>query len=363
MAKPPAKTTRARHAATLADVGREAGVSIMAASAVLNGARTSSRISEETRARILAAAAKLNYRANATARALVDRRMNAIGVATTLSRTELNQYFLEVFNGVIEAAAEFDQNTTVFAVPDWQEGASRIPRICDSRIDGLILLAPLMEIESAKYLPDHTPIVSVHANHEMPNVVNLESDEEAGAFEMVRHMLELGHRRILHVGGPSDSIGAMRRISGYLGAHAAAGVKAPADYIIPGFFSTDSGRRELEAWLQRHRGEPLPQAIFAASDAIAMGCLDALAARGLRTPADISVVGFDDTMLARSAHLATVRQPLREMGHRAVQLLMERIEAKHRDTADRGPSNIVLPTEIVLGQSLAAPRAASLTIS
>jgi len=363
MAKPPAKSTRARHAATLADVGREAGVSIMAASAVLNGARTSSRISDETRARILAAAQKLHYRANATARALVDRRMNAIGVATTLSRNEHNQYFLEVFNGVIEAAAEFGQNTTVFAVPDWKDGASRIPAICDSRIDGLILLAPLMEAEAAKYLPDHTPIVSVHANHEMPNVVNLESDEESGAFEMVRHMLELGHRRILHVGGPPDSIGAMRRVSGYLGAHAAAAVKPPDDYIIPGDFTTQSGRLELEAWLRRHRGEPMPHAIFAASDAVAIGCLDTLSARGLRAPSDVSVVGFDDTMLARSAHLATVRQPLREMGHRAVGLLMDRIEAKHRDTSYRAASNIVLPTELVLGQSLAAPRAGSITIS
>ena len=363
MAKPPTRTTRARHAATLADVGREAGVSIMAASAVLNGAKTSSRISDETRARILAAAQKLNYRANATARALVDRRMNAIGVATTLSRNELNQYFLEVFNGVIEAAAEFDQNTTVFALPDWKDGASRIPAICDSRIDGLILLAPLMAAEAAKDLPDHTPIVSVHANHERPNVVNLESDEELGAFEMVRHMLELGHRRILHVGGPSDSIGAMRRVSGYLGAHAAAGVKPPDDYILPGFFTSESGRRELEAWLQRHRGETLPQAIFAASDAIAIGCLDTLSARGLRTPADVSVVGFDDTMLARSAHLATVRQPLRDMGHRAVRLLMDRIDAKLRDAVYRAPANIVLPTEIVLNKSLAAPRGKAIIIS
>lgn len=363
MAKSPTRSTRTRHAATLADVGREAGVSIMAASAVLNGAKTSSRISDETRVRILAAAEKLRYRANATARALVDRRMNAIGVATTLSRTELNQYFLEVFNGVIETAAEFDQNTTVFAVPDWKEGASRIPAICDSRIDGLILLAPLLDAEAARYLPDHTPIVSVHANHELPNVVNLESDEEAGAFEMVRHMLALGHRRILHVSGPSDSIGATRRISGYLGAHAAAGVKPLDDYIVPGFFTTESGRRELEAWLQRHRGKPLPQAIFAASDAIAMGCLDTLAARGLRTPADVSVVGFDDTMLARSAHLATVRQPLREMGHRAVQLLMDRIEAKLQDALYRAPSNIVLPTEVVLNQSLAAPRTRAIAIS
>ena len=363
MAKSPTRSTRVRHAATLADVGREAGVSIMAASAVLNGAKTSSRISDETRARILAAAEKLSYRANATARALVDRRMNAIGVATTLSRNELNQYFLEVFNGVIEAADEYDQNTTVFAIPDWNDGASRIPAICDSRIDGLILLAPLLDIEAARFLPDHTPIVSVHANHELPNVVNLESDEEVGAYEMVRHMLELGHRRILHVGGPSDNIGATRRISGYLAAHAEAGVTPPDDYIIPGFFTTVSGRQELEAWLQRHRGEQLPQAIFAASDAIAIGCLDTLSARGLRTPMDVSVVGFDGTMLARSAHLATVRQPLREMGHRAVRLLLDRIEAKHQGTVHRGPSNIVLPTEVVLNHSLAAPRTRAIAIA
>jgi len=125
-------------------------------------------------------------------------------------------------------------------------------------------------------------------------------------------------------------------------------------------FTESDGRDVMKDWIA---DGDLPQAIFAANDAIAIGCLDTLATRGLRTPADVSVVGFDDTMLARSAHLATVRQPLREMGHRAVGLLMDRIEAKHRDTSYRPASNIVLPTELVLGQSLAAPRAGSITIS
>jgi LacI family transcriptional regulator len=364
--QPPVVTTpkpkRARHAATLADVGREAGVSAMAASAVLNGAKTSSRISEQTRQRILAAAAQLHYRANATARGLADRRMNTIGVATTLSRNELNQYFLEVFNGVVEAAAAAGQNTTVFALPDWKEGARRIPAICDGRIDGLILLAPLLDVDAAPYLPDHTPFVSVHANNELPGVVNLESDEESGAYEMVRHMLRLGHRRILHVAGPTDSIGARRRVEGYLRAHAAARIKPLPDHVVNGDFSAESGRRLLEQWMQRHHGEALPQAIFGGSDAIALGCLDTLAAHGIRTPADISVVGFDDTMLARSAHLATVRQPLREMGHRAVEMLMGRIEAKHLGGVQAAPTNIVLPTEIVLGQTLSKPRATPLVM-
>jgi LacI family transcriptional regulator len=357
------KPRKTRHAATLADVGREAGVSAMAASAVLNGARTSSRISDDTRARVLAAAERLRYRPNATARALADRRMNAIGVAVTLSGDELNQYFLEVFNGVIEAAAAAGQNTTVFTLGSWGEAEQRIPAFCDGRVDGLILLAPLLDASAGEWLPEHTAFVAVHANADLPGVVNLETDEEAGAYEMVRRMLELGHRRILHVGGPVGVIGAERRIEGYLRAYAAARLKPPADPVLRGGFSVEAGRSGLDAWLKRHRGEPLPDAVFAGSDAIALGCLDTLLARGLRVPADISVVGFDDTVLARSARLATVRQPLRQLGQQAVQILVARIDAQRAEQPYRGPKNIVLHTEIVAGATLAAARPSALVIA
>ena len=335
----------------------------MAASVVLNGAKTSSRISDETRERILAAAATLRYRANATARALMDRRMNTIGIAASLFHDELNQYFFEVANGVIETATQAGQNTTVFALPDWETGACRIPGFCDGRIDGLILVAPLLDAEAIKYLPDHTPIVALHSNTDLPNIVNIESDEEAGAYEMVRHMLSLGHRRILHFAGPTYSIGAIRRVAGFLGAHAAAGVEPMAGSIITGEFTSQSSFHLLELWLQAHRGTELPQAIFGASDAIAIGCRDALAAQGYRTPADISVVGFDNTLLARATYLTTVRQPLREMGQRAVKLLLEHIDAKQHNTPYSVPHNVVLPTELILGQSLAPPRSHALSIS
>src|ERR1017187_5371222 len=113
-------------AATLADVGRAAGVSAMAASAVLNRAQTSSRISAETRDRIFKAASRLRYRPNAAARGLANRRMNTIGVAAVIERGELNQYFLEVFNGVLEAAANNDQNATVFTLHNWEGDAARL---------------------------------------------------------------------------------------------------------------------------------------------------------------------------------------------------------------------------------------------
>jgi len=353
-----------RRAATLADVGREAGVSAMAASAVLNGAKTSSRIAPATRDRILAAAERLQYRRNGAAHGLAARRLNTIGVASTLASNELNQYFLEVFNGVIEAAAAEGQNTTVFALPDWQAGAARIAGLCDGRIDGLLLLAPLMDAATAAaMLPPHVPFVAVHANHALAGVPNVESDEEAGAYRMVRHLLELQHWRILHVGGPTWSLGARRRAEGWRRAHADAGIAQPEDHVLHTDYSIEAGRRALEDWLQAHRGRELPQAVFAGSDAIALGCLEALAARGLRVPEDLSVVGFDDTLVARSAHLATVRQPLREMGHRAVQLLVGRIEARHAGRPDPAPPGVVLPTELVPGRSLGAPRAVPLAIA
>jgi LacI family transcriptional regulator len=359
-----APKSRSRHkAATLADVGREAGVSAMAASVVLNGARTTSRISDETRSRVIEAAERLRYRPDETARALATRRMNTIGVVATLLGSEPNLYFLEVFNGVLQGAAAEGQNTTVFTLDGWDGAAQRIARFCDGRIDGLILLAPMLEDDPATWLPAHTPVVSIHANRQIAGVVNLESDEEAGAFHAVSRLIELGHRRILHVGGPVGSIGADRRIEGYLRAHQAAGIAPLHDAVVRDAYTFEAGRSAMESWLQRHRGDELPQAVFAASDAIALGCVDALATRGLRVPADVSVVGFDDTLLARTSRLATVRQPLQQLGLQAAEILLSRIEARKGSASHRAPRNIVLPTELVAGATMAAPRKARLAIA
>src|SRR5438270_442012 len=131
----PIRKIKSMRAATLADVGRAAGVSAMAASTVLNGAQTSSRIAPETRERILEAAARLRYRPNAAARALANRRMDTLGVAAVIDSGELNHYFLEVFNGILEAAARREQNVTVFALHDWGRDPARLHDLCDGRID------------------------------------------------------------------------------------------------------------------------------------------------------------------------------------------------------------------------------------
>lgn len=347
---PKPKRVRAARAATLADVGRLAGVSAMAASAVLNGARTSSRISDDTRQRILKAAAQLDYRPNAAARALANRRMQTLGVAAVIEGGELNHYFLEIFNGIIAAAATHEQNTTVFALHNWGPDASRLRTMCDGRIDGLILVAPTFSAKD-NILPTHTPFVSIHANSRLPDVINIESDEERGAFEMVRFLMGQGHRRIMHIAGPAGLLGADRRIRGYKRALASGHLAVSGDLLVAaGSFTADGGREAMRHWLRHHGGERLPQAVFCANDTIALGAMEALAECGIRVPEDVSIAGFDDTLAARISvpQLTSVRQPLRAMGAKAVELLLGRVE--HRVPQDAPP--VVFPVDL-------APRASS----
>ena len=354
-----AKKAKLVRAATLSDVGREAGVSAMAASAVLNGARTSSRISAETRERIIAASLRLQYRPNAAARALANRRMNTIGVATVFEGGEFNPYFLEVFNGILETAAKLEQNTTVFTLHDWYRDAARLPGLCDGRIDGLILIAPTLTNEAARVLPMHTPFVAIHANVALPNVVNIETDEERGAYEMVRHLIALGHRRILHVAGESGLVGAERRQRGYKRALLSAHIAIDNSLVVPASFSNESGRQAMRGWLRRHSGEPMPHAVFCVSDGVAIGCLEALAEVGLRVPDDISVAGFDDTLAARTTvpQLTTVSQPLRVMGNRAVEVLIDRIQRQNAGDGLLMEKSIVFPVDLVPRASVGAPPA------
>jgi DNA-binding LacI/PurR family transcriptional regulator len=356
---------RARRAATLADVGREAGVSAMAASAVLNGPSTSTRISKETQERVLAAAKKLRYRPNQTARGLVDRRMNTIGLVGILAGDEPNLYFLEVFDGLVQEATALGQNVTVFNVGSWEQGYHQIPKYCDGRVDGLILLAPIISAPASEWLPEHTPAVAVHPNYPLPGAPNFRADDEGGAFMAVKHLLKLGHRRILHIGGPLGAEGARLRVDGYRRAHQEAGIDLQPDYIVRTEFTAEGGRSALDGWLAEHRGQPLPDAIFAASDAIALGCLDRLQASGLRVPQDISIIGFDNTLFARAAHLSTIAQPLSKLGRLAVRALLRLIEAQHagRPVDDADTAEVLMETELVERATLAAPRETPLLIS
>ncbi len=347
-----------RRAATLSDVGRAAGVSAMAASAVINKTKTSARISEETRQRILAAAKELRYRPNVAARALAQRRMNTIGVAIVVEHGELNTYFLDVFNGIIDAAATIDQNTTVFTLHGWKDSIEQIGRCCDGRIDGMILIAPVLTPEEAEELPSHTPFVTLHANTAIPGSVNLESDEEEGVYKLIQYLIGMGHSRILHLTGPRGLIGVERRIRGYQRALQDNGIPPDTIPLLTAKSLTGPGGLEtMEAWFEAHKGEPLPEAIFCSNDSLAVACIEFLALKGVSVPGDVSVCGFDDSQIARTTipQLTTVRQPLKEMGKTAVEILLKRIDEYQLESDHNPQSPVVFPTELVRRGSTGAP--------
>lgn len=338
--------------ATLADIGRAVGVSAMSASAVLNGSRTSTRISAETRNRILEEAARLRYRPNAAARALNRRKMNTLGLAAIVDSGELNAYFLEILNGVLEAAGRFNQNITVFTLHDWNVDADRLCDFCDGRIDGLILVAPVIAKPKPGIIPGHTPFVSLHSNHPLPGVVNIESNEEQGSIEIVSHLIELGHTDILYVSGPSFMLGARRRLAGYKRALGMQKNKKIAPRMIEGGFSPQEAAVALRTWMKLNEGAPMPTALVCANDAAALGCMEVLSRAGIRVPGDVSIVGFDDTIAARTSmpQLTTIRQPLRMMGAKAVELLV-----KPEILGGAGDDNIVFPTQPAFRTSVAPP--------
>jgi LacI family transcriptional regulator len=176
---------------------------------------------------------------------------------------------------------------------------------------------------------------------------------------MVRYLVARGHRRILYVAGTEGTLGAERRLRGYKRALISADIRVDDALIVPAAFDFEHGRDAMRAWLKRHVGEPLPHAVFCASDAMAIGCMEALAEAGLRVPDDISIAGFDDTLAARTTvpQLATVRQPLRAMGSRAVDLLLAILQPQVGPGTAAQHSPIVFPVELVPRASVGAPPA------
>ncbi len=324
-------------ATTLHDVAKEAGVTAMTVSVVLNGARSATRVSDATRVRIQEAALRLKYRPNAVARGLSRRRMDTIGVVASIDCGGVNHYILEVLSGILRGARLHTQNTTVFSVGSWnEEEQQRILHFCDGRVDGIIMIGPLCTAEFAEQLAHHTPLVSIHPNENFRSSYCLQSDDEGGMYEATKHLVGLGHRRIIHFAGPSELAGARLRYAGFRRAMEEADVTVTDGDVVEGRFDIDSGSERMAALLGKCGKDSLPTGIVCASDDIAYGCMETLASAGINVPGDISICGFDDTMLARVTQppLMTVRQPFGQMAERAVELILKQVR---EEEAARAP--------------------------
>jgi DNA-binding LacI/PurR family transcriptional regulator len=330
------------------DVAREAGVSHITVSRVINDHPS---VRPETRARVEAAIRKLGYRRNSVARALKSRRSSTIGVVIVGSGLfELPRILLGV-----ETAAK--QAGYWVSLASWH-GASTtgdlvetLQRLTDQSVEAIAVVAdrPVV-VEALSGLVFGVPVAVVMSGSvPNPDLSFVEVDQELGARLAVRHLLDLGHRRISCLTGALRTFDAQARVDGWRAELAAAGAEGA---MLEGDFSAESGFRLAHELCADDAG--LPTAVFAGNDQMAMGVLAAFAERGVKVPQDVSLVGFDDIKGAGYLvpALTTVRQDFVRLGSSAIELLVRMLGGEPAERQKIKP-------QLVVRRSTAAPRAES----
>jgi LacI family transcriptional regulator len=305
--------------ARMEDIARHVGVSRAAVSFVLNN-RRDTRVSDETRQRILEAARDLGYRPNAGARALAARRSGLLGMVTEVVTSSFGP---EAVRGAQDQAWSTGMFLMIAASEGRREMEARaVERLLEQRVEGLIFASGRHQAVSVPAAAYEVPTVLLHcfdANHRLAAVV---PDEEGGGYTGTRRLIDAGHHRIGLVNLEAGSPAATGRLAGYRAALAEAGI-TPDPALIMHAPATSVGGYESAARLldlpQR------PSALFCCTDRMAMGAYDAIKERGLSIPGDIAVVGFDNQLIISEylrPALTTVALPFEEMGARSVAHLM-----------------------------------------
>jgi LacI family transcriptional regulator len=344
--------------ATLKDIAKMCGVSTATVSYVLNNSQR--QVLPATRARVLEAIAEIGYQPNAHARALKGVRTAVIGVVFPhITVPFANVYFGPVLEGVVSVATERRMATMLFTGFTWEETEQSAQRLFNGVCDGFILVAPKYDSQLARdLLKLGVPQVMVGTNPADPRVPSIDADNRAGGKLATEHLLSLGHRQIGIVLGwraPRPAVpneleqmsSSLERHNGYLDALQAWGVEPDPGLVAINCDDELSSKREIARVLREHR----PTAVFSCNDGGAYRTIEVCREMGLHVPEDVSVIGFDDIAMSASYDppLTTVRQPISQIGAKAVEILCDQIDGKALDVR-----RVLMEVQLIERRSTAA---------
>jgi LacI family transcriptional regulator len=332
---------------TLEKVAELAGVSRSTVSRVVNN---QSGVREDVRRRVLQIIDETGYRPNLAARALASNRSGIISLVVphALSRLFTDPYFPRLTQGITLACNSNDLSLTLFLFHNEEEEAKLTRRIANASLfDGVIMASASFEDPLIPHLvKNEVPLVVIGRQDRYPQVSFLDVDNLNGAYAAASHLLRLGYQRIAHITGPQNMIAGEERLAGYRKALGDRGRTYNEDLVAAGDFTEAGGYVAMKRLLPAR-----PDAVFAASDQLALGAWRAIREAGLQVPHDIALVGFDDLLPAGTGRpqLTTIRQPVVRMGREAVNVLLDVIE--------NGPTpqrRVVFDTELVIRESCGA---------
>lgn len=328
------------------DIASHLGLSPATVSKALNNR---SDVSPETRARVLQAVRELDYHPNASARNLRRKRTSKLGFILPFPFSYISEYVAELLTGAVLAAEQHGYHLTLYT--NSSDPISQLMRICRAReVDGLLLRATEPIDETVALLnAEQMPFVVLGRRINRPDVSYIAPDNIGGSLLLMRHLISLGHRRIGFTARPQLFDSNTDRLAGYRQALDEAGIPYDPQLVVNTTVEPRSGYTAMNQLLDLPNP---PTALFAIHDLIAFDALQAIAERGLRVPQDIAVASFDgiQSTAITTPPLTTVRQPLPEMGQRAVEMLLERIA----DSA-RPPQQVIVPVHLIVrGSTVAA---------
>jgi len=334
---------------TLKMIAHKAGVSAMHVSRALNN---KPGVKKDLREKILKIARQQHYQPHIIARSLVLQKTHTIGL---IIPCVTHSFFPEITRSVEDVAHSRGYNVLLCHSDDnAQREEEEIRLLLSRKVDGLAIVPATDKINLTVYeqlMKKRVPFCFIDRFYKRLKTSCVITDDKKGAEEAVSYLLSLGHRYIGHIAGPLYLSTAWERYKGYSNALLKNGIKTKTE-LIRGkkSYEEDGGYQAMKEFLEMKR---IPSAIFAANDLLAIGAMKAIKEEGLKIPRDISLVGFADIRMASllAVPLTTVRQPAREMGRLAAELLIDEIEKKRKQL-----TQIRLPVRLIIRDSTAPPK-------